>query len=345
MDTCLTNPELISFLISDDETYLSKFLDVNTLVEDQTIIHVLYDKLASINNPDYASNKCPSSVLIRKSGRDKYAVVSNIVSNIRRLLMHPKIDFTIGPNREILEVAMFSQTHLYVTNNVLDDIFTRHKLNPDVVSDSNSISRLIYNSCNDIDKLYMFIKHGADIHFDTEPERHNDQPYVAALDNLLMLDVIVENTTHFYCLETTIRRCANTGPGEKNVMRLFELILRHGKIGALEHLQSKGNIGRFSNWLKNVRANICLDAPLMRTCIMPAVESFNLIDDNKNISDIVRKMVLFKHNLECLTQSTIAVPAHKYYDIAIIVLFLMRNPHITVLTCDVLLYITTLVFS
>jgi len=131
----------------------------------------------------------------------------------------------------------------------------------------------------------------------------------------------------------------------QKIRKVFEHILLHGKISSLQNLSETDykNIRVYENWLKTIRTqdtsieNMRLYYDLPIRCIK--------LSDNNEVSETVRKMCIYRQNLEYLTKSVVTVPAYKFYDIAIIILFLMNNPRLIVLPKDMLRKIATFVFN
>lgn len=332
MEEYLIKSHVIKTLFScDAEKELNKFDNVNTLVHGKTIIGALYEMYRVVSGI--------LSVYWCNFQIQGYNVdyQDNIRSNIHKLLIHDNIDYSVKQNRLILKKAIFPNHLFSVDDSIRDKILTKYELNPDVVCDGNAILELVRGGRVSTKCVLTFLKHGAN------PDLYTDlgRPYFFAPQNPKILDPIIERTTCFDLLEQALNDL------RYDAAKLFASILRCGKISALEYLDQnkKYNIGRFESWIKSIQNHPHLDMQTMQIYFNTPIECFSLIDCNKDVNNIVRKMILFKCNLECLTQSTITVPAYKYYDVAIIVLFLMRNQHLTILTCDVLRHITAFVFS
>lgn len=329
----------------DPEKELQKFNTVNTLVHGETIAGALYEMYSAIcgtsrrywychpNNPEWEI--CKFNIIPNTQNSEQEIYKSNIISNIHKLLTHDDIDYSIEQNKCVLKKAILPGGPFSVDDPTCDKILTKYNLNPDTVFGGNSISELVHSMRTSAERVITFHKHGAnpDLHTALGP------PYFFARKREI-LDAIVERTAHFDGLGDAVNE------HHSNVTKIFTSILRYGKISAFEYLdKNKENIKSFESWIKSIRNNGNLDIQTMRIYFNTPIQRFSIIDYNKNVNDIVRKMVLFKCNLECLAQSTITVPAYKYYDVAIIILFFMRNQYLTVLTCDVLRYIAVLVFS
>lgn len=355
---CLTT-SLLYFICKMDSTFVHSYVtnelfaaaglnfrladvkDINSMIGNKTIIMILY-KLSFAIRYGTHWKKLISSEFIKKYDRNK-TLGNTLLKNVRILLFHPDIDYSVGPNSKVLEIAILGG-HLSLKNDEIDELLGRHRLNPDVVMGQNSVARLLGTDFRtDTEKIILFLKYGADVDLDVQNSLYNMPYYVAASKNLVILDMIVTHTKCFRHAETMFRKDTIRDIDFDTVARLFDSILRCGKLTAFENLNK--NIINFDRWLRNIRSCTELDMQTMRQCVDIPMDYFHLICGHKKADNSLRKLILFKHNLECMTQRTIIVPAYKYYDVAIIFLFLMRNRHLTVLTCDVLRYIVALVFS
>lgn len=128
--------------------------------------------------------------------------------------------------------------------------------------------------------------------------------------------------------------------------QIFSAILRFGKLSALEYLtDDQKKIKCFNDHLREIRGYTDLDIDTLRKYFAVPIDYFQIVQNNSHANGIIRRLIMFKHNLECLTRHTIIVPAYQYHNIAIIHWFLLKKPHLIILTRDILCYITALVFS
>jgi len=164
MDKYLINAHFITALISNQRTntYLEKFSTINTLVNDKTITEVLCNiqraiRLSSVTptqNYRELLAKCNEHNISKKSALRILTLV------IIKMLAHPDIDYSIRPNMSSLTLIMF-QGLPRTENETLDQILTRHKLNPDFLLSCNSIKRLLYDINLDNRRICIYLKHGA----------------------------------------------------------------------------------------------------------------------------------------------------------------------------------------
>jgi len=336
MDSYLINPQFIDAIITSETQFsLSEFLTINTLLGGKTITQTLDDALYS------------QTSLGRNVHRVIDADTCDIISlNIHKLLIHPEIDYSIVQNLQVLEHAMCLSNSYRLNNATIDALLAHHKLNPDVIAsfrgERGAIFRLVIANDVDIELLSIFWKHGADTNFGNIS--WSDHPCIIVLHNLSisdpalarrkleLLDTIVAHTERFYFLKNI--------PSSQVICttKIYNSILRQGKLHALEHSRDP-NTKLLDDWMQFIRRQTHMNMRALRKIFNGAIKRSYMVNDS------VRKLILFKHNLECLTRHTIAAPAYEYYNVAIIVLFLMRNSHLTVLTRDILRYVTALVFS
>jgi len=345
MEQQIRHVNCIDILIKKgDGIPLSKFRDVNTLIGNDTIVSMLY-RLCKIRN-------------LRPFGDPEYGHVdisdedvrNNLHVNIINLLSHPDIDFSIPANKNTL-VSMIIKArmvfykpglYMFASNNAMDKIFKIHKINPDILVGGNSILKLLKNVsyCDSVDRrINIFIKHGANIELNVIYDIDR-QPYMLYLNNSGMLNTILFHTKNFYCLGDGIKKHS------KKMIPIFEHILQHGKISSLRYLHAKEyeNVKIYDDWLRQIRY-INFDIETMRKHFSIPIKHFVIINQDIDINDIVQKMCIFKQNLECLMKSSISIPAYRFYDIAIIILFLMKNPSLIVLPQDVLRKIGSFAFN
>lgn len=322
MDSYLINPQIIDVIITSETQFsLSEFLTINTLLGGKTITQTLDDALYSQTS----------------LGRNVHRVIDAdtcdiITLNIHKLLMHPEIDYSIVPNLQVLEHAMCVSNSYRLNNATIDTLLAHHKLNPDVIAsfrgDRGAIFRLLIANDVDVELLSIFLKHGANTNFRNISWWNH--PCILALHNLStsdpalvhckleLLDTIVAHTKLFYFLKNI--------PFSETIYtnKIYNSILRQGKLCALEHSDDP-NLKLLDDWLQFIRRQTHMNMRALRKIFNGTIKRLCMVKDS------VRKLLLFKHNLECLTQHTITVPAYKYYNIAIILLFLIRNSHLTVL--------------
>lgn len=343
MDEYLIDRHFIKAFISSERagTSLEQFSTINTLVNGRTITGVLCDIQKVTCNPTCAQNHIELAIRREEFCISRHNMARILTLNITKLLAHPDIDFSIPSNMTSLASTMFLGFP-HTGNEIIDQILTRHKLNPDVVIGCNSVKRLLFDADPNNERICIYLKHGANMDLNIDRTFYGDQPYIIARDKSEIIDTIVAHTEHFRHLEKVMDPCYESVVSTR---KICESILRCGKISALEYLTTnKKNVDDFNAWLKRIRT-FDLNIDEMRVAFIAPIQHFELVSNNKNASDAFRKLMLFKHNLECLTQHVITVPAYKYYDIAIILSFLIKYQHLTMLTCDVLRYITVFVFS
>ena len=312
--------DLLKCSVMDEEDF-SPFKNINSIVNEITIVEKLYN-------------------IVTKKYCYHRATIELIYQNIYELLSHPDINYSIESNMKILTRMITCPVRHVVklSTFALDEILTRNNFNPDVISGRNSIAANI-DYTDDIEWIALFLKHGAHVELGMESRDFSKQPYMLALQMPHVLDIIIKHTNHFYDLGK-----AYTKINVKDRSRILTGILRHGKIFAFKQLEKtvREHIENFDEWLYDIRA---IEASPVRRCFRLPIQQHKISEKDKAMNDIAKKIFLFKHNLECFVRGTITVPAYKYYDVAIIILFLMKNPHLVSLTCDVLRYIVTLVFS
>lgn len=343
------DPEFVHSQIADDllvatglNFKLVDVRDINSMFDERTIVMILYRLLFALRYSICWEKLIPSKFVAM---RDSKTLNDTLLKNIRMLLLHPEIDYSMRSNLEVLGLAMTSTSCVSLKNHDIDEILGQRRLNPDVIMEKNSIAELLnVYSQTDIERVKIFLKHGADVDSRPKPNMWYNMPYyIAAKQHQSVLDTIVTHTKYFHHSGMIFGDNVALGISSETIVTLFHSILRCGKLAALENLNK--NVINFDKWLRNIRGCAGLDVRVLRQCVGIPMSCFSLIVGNQDADDILRKLILFKHNLECMTQSTITVPAYKYYDVAIIILFLMRNRHLTVLTCDVLRHIATFVFS
>jgi hypothetical protein len=129
------------------------------------------------------------------------------------------------------------------------------------------------------------------------------------------------------------------------IQQVFNHILQYGKMSSLQYLYKTEyeNIKAYNNWLKTIKTQD-LDIETMRTYYEIPIRCIKLVNDD-DIDKIIRQMCIYRHNLEGLTKTIVTVPAYRFYDIAIIILFLMNNPRLIILPRDMLRKIAAFVFN
>jgi len=340
MDDQIINIQNVNILIknSSEGIMISQFKDVNTIVQDETIVSMLY-KLGYIDICRLCKILCNEHVLL-----DIADIGNKLRININRLLAHQDIDFSIITNKwTLISMIMNDQQHylsenfipyLHINNETLDKILKFHKINPDILMGDNSIKKLLGGRLDRIglaEKIDIFINHGANLELDVDSQKYRNQPYIMALQNLKIFDTVAFHTKNFYCLGNLFFTPFI------NVLPIFEHILQYGKFSSLQYLDKDGreNIKKYDHSLKNIQK---LDS-------VELIQQTQLIRQSKNVDNIVRKICIFKQNLEHLTKNIITVPAYRFYDIAIILFFLIKYPQLTVLSQDILRLITFFVFN
>jgi len=346
MDRQLTDVKIINILINNSPygIALSKFEDVNALVDNETVVSMLY-------RLRYFDTKTLRTFWLQEYGPNDinlWDIDANLNLNINKLLSHPDINFSVTPNKNTLLLMALPihiygtlGSYLYIENGMLDKILGFHKLNPDVLFGDNSIFKLFnygLDKAGLAEKIEIFIKHGADLELNVNSNSYASQPYMICF-NSSIFDLILCHTKKFYCLQTVFSRQNDN----VRIKKLFEHILQYGKLSSLQYLHNE-QIPKYDEWLRNIR-KINLDIETMRMCFSTPIENFELIKFNRDVDNIIRKMCIFKQNLECLTKNTITVPAYRFYDIAIIILFLMKYPQLTVLSQDILRLVAFFVFN
>jgi len=340
MEHNLTNVKIINSLIkkSPHGVPLSEFKNINDVVRNKTIVSMLY----GMRNYKYV----PQENSLSEIGH-------NLRININKLLSHPDINFSNPINKRVLFSMMMStsgadnllNSYLYMNNKTIDKILSLHKLNPDILLNCNSILRLLDDRLDDTylaEKINIFIKHGADLELNITQTSYVNQPYITTLNYKNVSTVILLHTKNFYRLGEVLHKLTKS----VRVIEIFDHILQYGKMSSFKYLCQKEceNIAAYDEWIKNIR-NINLDITNMRKILAEPIKRFELISYNSKVDDIVRKMCIFKQNLECLTKNIITVPAYRFYDVAIIIKFLMNNQYLTILSHDILRYIAFFVFN
>jgi len=336
METLLIDYDIIDALFKSVQLHinLADFENLNQIIHCETIVGLLFKLHWSLSYFNGWGGLYHEQLVqrIRELGRSKDEMCANIAINIVKLLAHPNFDHSVYQNVTVLAGTIIST---FIGNDQLDQILTYHNLNPDTILGGDSIGALLRDKTTDPERILIFLKHGAAMHFNIG---HGDQLVYMATYNSEILDVIVTHTKQFAGFSIYF------GPDSNR--KVFDSVLRCGNLFALEQIGNHTtNIQKYEKWLRTIRKHAAMDIDAMRSCFDMPIQSICLVDSDIHIDRSVRKLILFKHNLECLTQSTITVPAYKYYDVVIIILFLIKNPHLTILTCDVLRYIATLVFS
>jgi len=349
----LTDLQLVNAVVEsvDYRINLTEFTNINSQIQGSTIISVLLSICRRFDGYSYSRitlanirNKLPNWHV------DSDDIHATILENIRSLLSHPDIDFSVKPNAEALFAVMIHHCTdaPYITNDMLSSLLEHHNWNFNVVIKKNAIQEYLraikftkINVSEVLERIKIFTKYGARMEYGVDDtDDHNVQPYVLASHEPIIFDRVILYTNYFYGLETALLRKLDI---EHDGVKIFENILQYGKISSLQYLGTESEkISAYEQWLKSFQT---FDADEMRKCFGVLVNNFEVTIYGHRINNIIRKICLFKCNLECLIQSTITVPAYKFYDVAIIVLFLMRNQHLTILTCDVLRYIAAFVFS
>lgn len=350
---------VIRALVTNHRTgvQFDKFLTINTLQKGKTLVETLSDIYLSIcHYINYDGQNCDD--LHTKYGYFnivREAVLEILVQYIKNLLCGPAIDYTIGSNIKVLAGAMSPYSFFAIDIDMIDRILSQHKLNPDIVLGCNSVVKILEVHCAKTwdlhctkmchDTILIYLKHDANLNLNICITDSQKQPYMIATKNPTILDIIVEHTEHFYGLEKLLSSFRSVTCLSHDSEKVFESILRCGKISSFKYLGGyKTNLDIFYAWLKEIQMSNH-DVESMRTYFGVPIQNFNLVKSNVHVNDSLRKLILFRCNLECLTRCTVTVPAHRHYEIAIIMYFLIKNPHLTVLTCDMLRYIVTLVFS
>jgi len=343
--------KVISALVTNHATGIQfdKFLTINTLQNGKTLVGTLNDIHTSIchNINDNGQNWDDLYTKYSHLNIARDTVLKILVPYIKNLLSDPAIDYTIDSNINVLAAAMSPLSFFAVADDMLDRILSHHKLNPDVVLDCNSVGKLLGmdNAKMYCNRMRIYLKHGANLNLNISVFDDRNQLYMITTQDLTILDIIVEHTEHFYCLEKLLGVFRSVTCLSRDAEKVFESILRCGKISSFKYLgRYKTNVDIFYTWLKEIRTSNH-DIESMRTYFGVPIQHFNLVKSNTHVNDSLRNLILFRCNLECLTQCTVTVPAYRHYEIAIIMLFLIKNPHLTVITCDVLRYIVVLVFS
>jgi len=321
---------------------LSKFENINSLVNGKTIVAMIYD----LREFD---------IRILSMFNNTKIIYDNLRTNINKLLSHPDIDFSEVANKKVLKLMMIvsHSEHLYMNSETLDKILEHHKLNPDDICGRNSIAELLsyrLQKTDTIEKIKIFIKNGANIELNCDTSYCYAQPYAIAKRHPIMFNIVLQHTKNFYCLGDTFSffKLPNSSNIDyPTIIQIFEHILQYGKISSLQYLYKKEyqNIKEFNEWIRNIKIYQNLDIEAARICFNSPINKFELINQNKDVDNIVRKMCIFRLNLECLAKNIITVPAYRFYDVAIILYFLMKNPHLTVLSRDILRLIAFFVFN
>lgn len=339
---------------------LSNFTEINTIRHNMTIVMLIDGLRRHVAVPFPCARNIFSDVRLNypdfyKSGEygecDTVAARNNIRANIILLLKHPEMDFTIQQNLEVLREVIKRTGIAYweIGNDDIIEILTLHNLNPDVIMGESSIgillihqSRLYFDE-NETCIISAFIERGANVELELDPTNLQNQPYFRTAHLCTRIrDVVISRTTNFYKLGEMIKSQDLSERG----LRVIDGIAKHGKMPSLKYLSAEDyeKIQAFEGWIRNIR-KLNLTIQEMREHFSVPIQNFQILNFCPIIDQKVRNMCLFRQNLECLTQSTVATPAYKYYHVAIIILFLIHNRHLTVLTCDVLRHIATLVFS
>uniref|UniRef100_A0A6C0C619 Ankyrin repeat protein n=1 Tax=viral metagenome TaxID=1070528 RepID=A0A6C0C619_9ZZZZ len=332
MEDQLINVEIINELIKKSPygIALSEFDCVNTCVGNRTIALMLWE----LQNFDRR---------ITETFR-KITVLNTLRININKILAHPNIDFLIQANRAtLINIIFYANANMYMDVETLEIILKYHKINPDAITENNSVALFVTNSFHHPQYtgiISTLIKYGANIELNRSG-LHCDQQLYGMSQNREPLQIILHHTAHFYGLKYIFGNYTH-----EYIDIIFTHILMCGKISSLQHLNEKDrkSIRIFEDWLRNIR-QLPVDIEIMRTVLIEPINEFNLIPQNQNTNSTVRKMCIFRQNLECLTQRKITVPAYKYYHIAIIILFLMNNPKLIDLSRDILRGIASFVFN
>ena len=356
--------ELVNLMLSDPDVYsntldfrndylfdfrkftLSEFRNtnrfdvnnVNSCVNGTTILNLLYQLHIGCDKEDEDIASQSNRLCL-----EKYIIT---------LLTHPDIDFTIASNAMILTaviVDLYGDVVL-IKNETLDKLFAYHKLDPNIVIQWDLICRVLklidwarrrFKIISD--RIEMLIKYGADVNFNANSTNVTEQPYYISKDSRRIFDIIVLHTTHFYHLGHVARYALSGNITVRS--KILDNILKDGKIWSFQYLDkdSYKKIQAFEKWISNIK-KYNLNIREARECFSLPIKHFDItmhIGENR----VIKKICIFRQNLECLTLKPITTPAYKFYHIAIFILFLMRNQHLTALTCDVLRHIATLVFS
>uniref|UniRef100_A0A6C0C6R5 Ankyrin repeat protein n=1 Tax=viral metagenome TaxID=1070528 RepID=A0A6C0C6R5_9ZZZZ len=338
MEHQLTNVEIINELIKKSPygIALSKFNDINSRVHNDTVVSMIL-QLRHFDNR-----------IAEKFGRS--IVYSALRINICKILLHPDIDFSIDQNKSTLAYMMFGgNKKIYMDIETVETILKCHKLNPDNIIKNNSVAKFMAKNFYHpqyVEMISMLIKYGANIELNCSFFSCVQQPYIMGHNNMNALEIILSNTTNFYDLGNMFNIGMTRTFTDNHFKIIFDHILMHGKISSLQYLDKKEyeNIRKFEEWLQNIQ-KLSADIDLMRTIFTEPIKAFNLTDKDQYTDSTVRKMCIFRQNLQCLTKSKITVPAYKYYHIAIIILFMINNPRVIVLSRDVLRKIASFVFN
>lgn len=352
----LLNRDLVDALFECDSIFSINFNDINSLItepaienlcgEAATIVCVLNCMRTNFASAKlHGRNEIINTINCTRPNlkADQVTISDVLIANIVMLFSHSDIDFTIESNVSTLSLFMIENDDICLGCEILDKILERHRLNPDFIVGENSVNKClklrsesgIYE--DDIfNRVTILIKHGADVNFGADKHNIHRLPYMYADFSEKLFQLILSHTNKFYCLEYVFHFL-----DDHYSKKIFEHILRYGKISSLKYLglTDTAKIKAYSRRLKNISGSNALEY------YDTLANYFEITTHGIEINRILRKLCVFKRNVECLVRKPINVPAYQFYDIAITFLFLINHQHLTVLTSDILRHIALFVFS
>lgn len=325
--------------------WVDQFKDVNDVVRGETILSMLTALQGRlplyISGTKYATLRDPNEYVECKD------IVNNISRNIRMILEDETLDVNVESNKTAL-MNIILKYHAGLSK-TLDKLFTRCSINPDTLISLCFLNPIKPVKCNVIDivgrnnsalseeVLEVYIKHGAQVY--SSPSEWKSNTYVIySPDYQIGYDIILQHTPIFYGLMNLFDTEPSTGHINSRTIPVLNHIFMYGKYSSF---LSCTVLNEFENWIKNLKY-MEHTAFTTKNIIYPAMEQFR-ITNHSCISELMKRTVIYKYNLEALAKNEITVPAYRFHHIAVIFTYLIRNT--TILTPDVLRKILTFVFG
>lgn len=237
---------------------------------------------------------------------DQVTISDVLIVNIAMLFSHPDIDFTIESNIATLSLFMIGNDGICLGCEILDKILERHRLNPDKIVGENSVNKCLKwrpeSGIHDDDiftRVTILIKHGADVNFGADEHNIHRLPYMYADFSEKLFQLILSHTNKFYCLEYVFHflddHCSE---------KIFKHILQYGKISSLKYIgpTDAAKIKGYTRSLKNISGSSALEY------YDTLANYFELTTHGIEINRILRKLCVFKRNVECLVRKPVKVP-------------------------------------
>ncbi len=201
-------------------------------------------------------------------------------------------------------------------------------INPDLTREYCNRNILFYllDTCR-LEGAKLLLIYGYDPTYGCSLDHPEFYPIVRAIIGFApkhrILQMILQNTKTIYNIKYLVK--IYHARADMNIM--FEHISNYGKMSTLDFLgkKMKNKINEFTKYLDSIlqTRQIFSTEQLIMVYKYP-LQNMTIDFQPVELFIEIKKMILFKYNLECLIGMPVPKPAHMYYDIVIVFVFLLK---------------------